>query len=207
MIRLNKFDLLVVAKFHSRLLAWQPFVGGERRRESSTEMVSKRLCSGESCRFIVRPNRSLTPRQQRLFFLFMCTVVLGIAGAFAMRGFWPVLPFAGLEIAVLAYALWHCARSGTVTEVISVAPDRISVDKGRGDLARVWETPLAWAQVRLDDSGRDWYPSRLVIRSHGKEVQLGGFLNEDERQRLAVELRRAVAGFAARGWHRSASLS
>ena len=170
-------------------------------------MVSKRLCSGESCRFIVRPNRSLTPRQQRLFFLFMTTVVFGIAGAFSIQGFWPVLPFAGLEIAVLAYALWHCARSGAVTEVISVAPDRISVDKGRGDLARVWETPLAWAQVRLDDSGRDWYPSRLVIRSHGKEVQLGSFLNEDERQRLAEELRLAIAGFAARGWHRSASLS
>ena len=170
-------------------------------------MVSKRLCSGESCRFIVRPNRSLTARQQRLFFLFMCTVVLGIAGAFAIRGFWPVLPFAGLEIAVLAYALWHCARSGALTEVISVAPDRISVDRGRGDLARVWETPLAWAQIRLDDSGRDWYPSRLVIRSHGKEVQLGSFLNEDERQRLAEELRRAIAGFAVRSWHRSASPS
>ena len=170
-------------------------------------MVSKRLCSGESCRFIVRPNRSLTPRQQRLFFAFMCTVVLGIAGAFAIRGYWPVLPFAGLEIAVLAYALWHCARSGAVTEVISVAPDCISVDKGRGDLARVWETPLAWVQIRLDDSGRDWYPSRLVLRSHGKEVQLGSFLNEDERRRLAEELRCAVAGFAVRGWYRSASLS
>ncbi len=170
-------------------------------------MVSKSLCAGNSCRFVIRPNRSLTPRQQMVFFLFMCVVVLGIAGVFAIRGFWPVLPFAGLEIAVLAYALWHCARSGTLTEVISVAPDRISVDKGHGHLARVWETPLAWAQIRLDRSGRDWYPSRLVIRSHGKELQLGTFLNEDERQRLATELRRAVAGFAVRGWHRSASPS
>lgn len=170
-------------------------------------MVSKSLCTGHSCRFVVRPNRSLTPRQQKVFFLFMCVVVLGIAGAFAIRGFWPVLPFAGLEIAVLAYALWHCARSGMLTEVISVAPDRISVDKGHRHLARVWETPLAWAQIRLDRSGRDWYPSRLVIRSHGKELQLGSFLNEDERQRLATELRRAVAGFAVRGWHRSASPS
>ena len=170
-------------------------------------MVSKSLCAGESCQFVVRPNRSLTPRQQRAFFLFMCTIVLGIASAFAVRGFWPVLPFAGLEIAVLAYALWHCARSGAVTEVICVAPDHISVDRGCGHLARVWETPLVWAQVRLDRSGRDWYPSRLVIRSHGKEVQLGSFLNEDERQRLAVELRGVVTGFAVRGCHRSASQS
>ena len=170
-------------------------------------MVSKSFRSGESCQFIVRPNRSLTPRQQKVFFLFMCTVVLGIAGVFALRGFWLVLPFAGLELAVLAYALWHCARSGAVTEVISVAPDHISVDRGGAHLARVWETPLAWAQVRLDRGGEDWYPSRLVIRSHGKEVQLGSFLNEDERERLAVELRRAVAGLAIRGWHRPASLS
>ena len=170
-------------------------------------MVSKSLNSATSCRFVIRPNRSLTPLQQKAFFAFMCVVVLGIAGAFAARGFWPVLPFAGLEIAVLAYALWHCARAGALVEVISVAPDRIAVDKGRGRLARVWETPLAWAQVRLDGSGGGWYPSRLVIRSHGKEVQLGSFLNEDERQRLAAELRRAVTGFAVRDWHRSASSS
>ena len=121
-----------------------------------------------------------------------------------MRGFWPVLPFAGLEIAVLAYALWCCARSAALTEVISVEPGRIAVDRGRGQLARVWETPLAWAQVRLDRSGQGWYPSRLVIRSHGKELQLGSFLNEDERQRLAVELRCAIAGCADRDRYRPA---
>ena len=159
-------------------------------------MVSKSCRPGASCQFIIRPNRSLTRRQQQAFLALMSVVVLGIAGTFAARGFWPVLPFAGLELAVLAGALWHCARSGAQTEVVSVAPGRISVDKGRGHLARVWETPLAWVQIRLDHSGIDWYPSRLVIRSHGKEVQLGSFLNEDERRRLAVELRRAVASSA-----------
>jgi uncharacterized membrane protein len=31
-----------------------------------------------------------------------------------------------------------------------------------------------------------------VIRSHGSEVELGGFLNEEERRRLAGELQQAI---------------
>jgi uncharacterized membrane protein len=37
-----------------------------------------------------------------------------------------------------------------------------------------------------------WYPSRLVLRSHGKVVEFGGFLNEPERWQLAGQLQRAI---------------
>lgn len=33
-----------------------------------------------------------------------------------------------------------------------------------------------------------WYPSRLTIRSHGREVEVGRCLNEEERERLARDL-------------------
>ena len=156
-------------------------------------MVSKTSWSEGRCRFVIRPNRSLTWRQQKLFFALMVAVTMTIAGSFAWLGYWPVLPFAGLELAVLALALWLCATTGAVREVVSVAADRLVVDRGRRRLRRVWEAHTAWAQVRLLQPRIAWYPTRLVIRSHGEEVQLGGFLNEEERQYLAGELVRALA--------------
>ena len=156
-------------------------------------MVSSTEQAGRGRRIVIRPNRSMGWRQVQLFFAFMTAVVLTVAGAFAWMGYWPVLPFAGLELVVLATALWLCASSGTVTEVVSVDDATVRVERGRRELTRVWESPRTWAQIRLLRARIAWHPSRLVLRSHGRQIELGGFLNEQERTDLAGELRRAIA--------------
>jgi hypothetical protein len=47
--------------------------------------------------------------------LAIAAVSLFIAGAFALAGAWLVLPFAGLELAGLAWALRHAARRRAAT--------------------------------------------------------------------------------------------
>lgn len=44
------------------------------------------------------------------FFASLWLVCFGIAALFTAQGFWPVLPFAGLEILVLGWAL-ACSRA------------------------------------------------------------------------------------------------
>ena len=51
--------------------------------------------------------------------------------------------------------------------------------------------------MELERTRNSWYPARLVIRSHGREVELGRFLNEEEREQLAMELLTVIA--AGRG--------
>lgn len=120
------------------------------------------------------------------------TVSMTVAIGLALQGFWPILPFAGAELLALAAALYCVAVRGTASEVVSVQAYTIEVEKGRRKLEQRWEFPRAWAQIRLVRPRVAWYPSRLVICSHGRQVELGGFLNEDERRRLASELRRAI---------------
>ena len=105
-----------------------------------------------------------------------------------------MLPFAGAELGVLWLGLWLCASSGDKTEVVTVYRDRVSVEKGRQRPQHAMEFERAWAQVRVQRSRIDWYPSRLTIRSHGREIGVGDFLNETERRQLAGDLRRAIAG-------------
>ena len=77
-------------------------------------------------------------------------------------------------------------------EVVSVARDTVAVEKDRRRSHQRFELNRAWLQVCLLSPRLRWYPSRLVLRSHGTDVELGGFLNEDERRRLAGELRSAL---------------
>lgn len=142
-------------------------------------------------RFVLRPNRSMTWRQTQKFYALISSVTLVVACGFALLGFWPVLPFAGLELLVLGIGFWVCAASGRATEVISIG-ETIIVEKGTHTPQCVWQAPRAWAQVALQQPRLAWYPSRLVLRSHGREVPLGDFLGEEERRELAGKLKGLV---------------
>lgn len=138
--------------------------------------------------FIIRPNRSLSRRGVWLFFA-VCSVGCAlVASAFAVLGAWPVLPFAGLEVALLGAALYLFYRDGQTVEVISVQGGELSVTRTDWRGTREWRFPLAWVQVLLRRDPRGWYPSRLYLRSHGRAVRIGDFLTEVERERLAGEL-------------------
>lgn len=48
-------------------------------------------------RFVVTPNCSMSWRENKVLVAGLAIVSFGIAGAFAMRGLWVILPFAGIE--------------------------------------------------------------------------------------------------------------
>jgi uncharacterized membrane protein len=155
-------------------------------------MVSSTVDSKRHWRIEIRPNRSLSERQLQLAFAVIALICLGIASAFAALGLWPVLPFAGAEIVVVGVGFYLSARSGRESEIVSVADDLVAVERNRRRLHDRLEMQRAWAQIRLLRPRIRWYPSQLVIRSHGKAVELGGFLNEEERHQLAGKLQRAI---------------
>lgn len=156
-------------------------------------MVLKTSDHEHGHRFILRPNQSLTWRQASIVFGALAVVCLAIAAVFTLNGFWPVLPFAGAELLAVGAGMYVCMLRGTSSEVVSVGERQIAIEKGRRHPEQRWEMPRAWAGVALLRPAVKWYPTRLVLRSHGREVELGTFLTEDERQQLAGELRRAIA--------------
>ena len=155
-------------------------------------MVSSTFDADHNRRFVIRPNQSLSWRDAQVFFLGICLVSLTIALAFTLLGFWPVLPMAGAELIALGGALYVCALRGQRREVISVYGDRIIVEKGRQEPERQWLVKRTWVQIKLLRPEISWYPSRLVIRSCGRDIEVGGFLTEQERECLANDLCRSI---------------
>lgn len=160
-------------------------------------MVSASIKNNNECRFEIRPNRSLSWRGAKLFYAGMVAISLTIALGFASLGYWPVLPFAGAELLVLGCALYLCALDGKRREIVLVDDATVEVEKGRTTLERSASFARAWTRVRVARPSVAWYPSRLLLGSHGREVEVGQFLNEEEREKLAVDLHRMIV--AGRG--------
>lgn len=156
-------------------------------------MVVRTIRREEGCRFVICPNRSLSWPQTKLVYATLASLCMLVAIGFTLMGYWLVLPFAGAEVLLLAAGFYLCALSGRETEVVRIKDGRIAIEKGRTGIRTVCELDRAWARIELVPSRIEWYPSRLVIRSQGKQLQLGAFLTEGERERLARELKRAIS--------------
>lgn len=143
-------------------------------------------------RIELAPNCSLTPRGARLFVGSLAATTFAVAGFFAALGFWPVLPFAGLEIGLLAWAVRASLRRGAEREVIVVSESDVVVERTAASGSRRTVFPRHWSRVTLRGPTVAPHPSRLTIESHGRACEVGRFLTEEERRHLAARLERLV---------------
>ena len=114
-------------------------------------------------------------------YLIIASFSIAVALYFYFQGLTLILPFAGLELLALAVVLYVSAWRGGVKEVVIVRGDKITIESGHSYPERCFELKRNWAKVILDKSWNNWYPSRLLLRSHGQQVEIGHFLNEEEK--------------------------
>jgi len=145
-------------------------------------------------RIELTPNCSLTPATARAFFCSIALFSLGVSLFFVTQGFWPVLPFWALEMLGLGLALQAGLKRRFYSQTVLVTDSRISlVTRSRAGEAKE-DFARHWARVRLRSPQIHRHPSRLMIESRGRACEVGSFLTEEERCRLAARLRAVVGG-------------
>jgi uncharacterized membrane protein len=143
-------------------------------------------------RIEISPNCSLSIGGALLFFGSLCFVSFTIAGILAVQGFWPVLPFAGLEMLLLGWALKVSLARRHHREIIIVSEADVRIEsRDRAHYVQV-VFPRHWAHVKLRRPHSRLHPSRLIIESHGRRCEVGSFLTEAERRGLAHRLERLI---------------
>jgi uncharacterized membrane protein len=73
------------------------------------------------------PRCSLTPATANVCVGVVGGTTFAVAGVFAAQGLWPALPFAGLEVALLAWAVRASLRAGSKRETIAIDADWITI--------------------------------------------------------------------------------
>lgn len=164
-------------------------------------VISEDLPDSSVSRVVIRPNRSLTWRQSMIFLAAIAIPLLLISIVLAARGFWLVLPFAGLEIVALFASFYVVSHAAERCEIVSIDQSLVTIEKGRnrsrlstrgGSEQRI-EFARGWVKVELAESARRWYPQRLWLGASGRRVEIGGFLAEDEKAELAARLQKMLA--------------
>jgi uncharacterized membrane protein len=159
---------------------------------AGTECDGTECAGGAPQRIEIAPYCSLTVRGALWFFAATCAVSFTIAGVMVLLGFWPIFPFAGLEMAVLAWALKVSLDRRRHRQTITVSDRDVLVESCSGPRCVQVVFPRHWARVTLHRSASRLYPSRLVIESHGRQCEVGDFLTEEERRGLAHRLSRLI---------------
>ncbi len=154
-------------------------------------VATQRYPADDRSRFVIRPNSSLSWKGNVRVFLVISVVIVTVALMFSSKGLWLIWPFAGLEIGVLGLVLYLCARRAVEKEVIDIDADRVIVERGRYRPQARFEFIRAWARIRLEAGGRG-RRQRLLIGAHGRMIEIGACLVEDERNDLARSLGRAL---------------
>jgi len=144
-------------------------------------------------RIHIRPNRSLPPQEMLPLFIAVSAVLATIGVGFALLGAWPVLPFAGLEIVVVGAVFRWMYRHHDDCECVVVSADRVQVIQRCGPQERVTEVNRYWARISLTPSASVGKPMQLWIGSHGRYVEIGAGVREEDRRQLADELKAILA--------------
>jgi len=140
---------------------------------------------------VLRPNPPLGPRALLLILIAVGAINFAFGISFMLRGAWPIAPFMGADVALLAWAFRSSRRAAARREHVTLTSSELRVARHpvRGAITEIALNPY-WMRVSLED---DVQPARkLTLSSHGKSIQLGAFLAPQDRASLAEALKAAL---------------
>jgi uncharacterized membrane protein len=147
--------------------------------------------NAEGLRWTTRPNRSLSVRGRLLWIVLIGLNALLISVMACLIGAWPIVPFAGLEVALVALAFWWIGRHDFDYEMLEISDGGFTWERRSGSVFEDLKGNLAWAIFGW--AGRH-QQTCLVLHYAGRKYELGASVPADIRQRLAQGISRQAKG-------------
>lgn len=149
------------------------------------------------------PHRSLGRQGQWIVLAIMAAASCAVAALFVARGYWPVAPFVGLDVALLAFAFHAVRRSARAFEDVRVLESEILIRRGEGDkVHEELRLPALWTRLERDDHP-EYGCLGLRLARRGVATPVATLLPPAERAAFADALAQALdrarrGGLAAR---------
>ncbi len=141
---------------------------------------------------VLRPSPPMSARALAIILAVVAAFNFAFAMSFVLRGAWPIAPFMGLDVLLLALAFRESRIKARAHERVTLSQSELRVEQhpARGAAREVAFNPY-WVRVDL----QPWteYSNRLFLRSHGRSVQLGTFLAPAPRESFAQALKSALS--------------
>lgn len=147
--------------------------------------------------WVLKRNCALTPRQSGLSVGLLAMASALIAVVFAGMGAWPVVPFAGLEVAALAVAFLVYGRHAGDYERIVVTAGAVLVETASADRISRRQLPTEWVRVEYREGDRTDGQQLIRLVSGRQTLAIGRYVPDDRRATLARELRTSLKSLSA----------
>ena len=132
------------------------------------------------------PNRSLGVWARRLALGAIAATTLVIGAAAMAVGAWPVMPFAGLEVALLAIAFRVLAMHDRDFERLEIGREEVRLEARDAHRFTRLVARRPWANVLVSHRGER---CTLALAYGARAVPVGRMLSDEGRRRMAEGLR------------------
>lgn len=150
-------------------------------------------------RIVLRPNRSWTWRANAYLVATLMVVSGSVGVVFALQGMWLILPFTALEMGFLLGCLYYCVRRTHVQEVLTFSPEYLEVERGVRSPEVRTRFQRYFTRFFVRAPRHPWYCKRVSVCCRGTELEIGSFLNDDEKDDLVAALRNMIRQLDQRG--------
>src|SRR5258706_5303585 len=140
---------------------------------------------------VLEPNRPLGTKGIAVIIGFVALVSFAAGVMFVLEGAWPVTPFFGADVLLLAWAMRASVRASRRREHLILTSDTLLIERiSPKGVARREEINPYWLRVEHDDP--ELLGADLALVSRGRRCIIGSFLGAEERASLASALRVAL---------------
>ena len=149
-------------------------------------MVQVNKSQNQLC-LILEPNRSATWKQTYRFVFIVAIFVLVIAIGWSIAGAWMILPFAGIEIALLAYFMHRVTKSTYQQQQIKIDENDISILSNR--VNQKVTLPRNTVSLIVVSSENVFDTCQLIFQGvDTKNIEFGEFLNQEDKNIIISHL-------------------
>ena len=141
---------------------------------------------------VLKPNNSASWQFNVMIVASLAFIAFCISTFFALQGLWMIFPFAGLEISFLLICLYLRLRENLKTEIITFDETTVVIERGHYRAEQSWKYYRMWAKIYVNKPTTRGRLKRIFIRSHGKELELGSFLNKQDKDIFIKDLKTVV---------------
>ncbi len=127
--------------------------------------------------------------------LVFCLPGIIIASIWSYLGFWPVLPIAGAEMAMLAYLWYRVSRFTYQRQTLYLHAEHIVAQRHQKDTR-----PLCFQRRGCFIWVHEQAKQELVLSDEHHSITLGEFLNQQEQQKLVDVLRHQGLRICYQAW-------
>ena len=146
-------------------------------------MIEHKFLSADEHNFIIRPKPAMSWKLIKRIYIAFATFILVIAIVLSMINLYLAIPFYGVEVIFLGYALYITALKSSYYEEVKIDKFNIKISFVNRKNVKNYDFIRQWAEFKFKPA-TNLTPSEISISKKGKILLIAERVNEADRKKL-----------------------